>query len=275
MTIPIRKFIYFFLMLALPAFLFSSCKKEKTEPDYNDLNLAPLSVEFDNIVGGQNLYLNTGSYTNTAGEIYSLSMLQYYISNIKVKKADGTEYVVPQDSSYFLIKEGEASSRAAKVNVPEGDYTSITFTVGIDSLRSTMDIDRRTGVLDPSGGMDGMYWGWNSGYIFFKMEGTSDAAPLDPSGQHKFRYHIGGFGGYSAPTINNIKEITLDLSAGGVAKVRKDRSSNIHLMVDIAKVWGGSPAVSIAANPTVMFSEYSTTIANNFRDMFRHDHTEN
>ncbi len=275
MTIPIRKFIYFFLMLALPAFLFSSCKKEKTEPDYNDLNLAPLSVEFDNIVGGQNLYLNTGSYTNTAGEIYSLSMLQYYISNIKVKKADGTEYVVPQDSSYFLIKEGEASSRVAKVNVPEGDYTSITFTVGIDSLRSTMDIDRRTGVLDPSGGMDGMYWGWNSGYIFFKMEGTSDAAPLDPSGQHKFRYHIGGFGGYSAPTINNIKEITLDLSAGGVAKVRKDRSSNIHLMVDIAKVWGGSPAVSIAANPTVMFSEYSTTIANNFRDMFRHDHTEN
>src|SRR5690606_14877617 len=103
-----KNLINILLITALSVFLFTSCKKEKVEPGYDDLNLAPLSVEFDNIAGGQNLYLNTGSYTNAAGETYSISTLQYYISNIKVKKPDGTEYVVPQDSSYFLIREGDA-----------------------------------------------------------------------------------------------------------------------------------------------------------------------
>lgn len=253
-----------------------SCKKDGNDTTANINSKATLSIEFDNIVGGQNLQLNTGSYTNASGENYSISLLQYFISNISVKKTDGTIYTVPQDSSYFLIKENDPTTRFAKVKVPEGEYSSITFVLGVDSLRNTMDISKRTGVLNPSGDMEnGMYWGWNSGYIFFKMEGISPQAPLDPTGQNKFRYHIGGFGGYSAPTINNIKSFTIDLTAGGVAKVRSGRESNVHLMVDIAKVFNGSTALSIAANSTVMFSAYSLNIANNFNGMFRHDHTEN
>jgi hypothetical protein len=271
-----KRFHKLFACTAIALIAFASCKKEKQEPGYNEEDLAPLSIEFDNIVGGQNLYLNSGSYTNAAGETYSIGLLQYFISNIKVRKADGTEYVVPQDNSYFLIKEGDEDFSEALVNVPEGDYTSLTFTIGVDSLRSTMDVSKRTGVLDPSGGMnDGMYWGWNSGYIFLKMEGISAAAPVDGTGQHKFRYHIGGFGGYDAPTINNIRTVTLDLSERGTALVRKNKKANVHLMVDIDKVLSGSTTVSIAANPTVMFGDYSAFIADNYAQMFRHDHTEN
>ncbi len=259
----------------IPACLLSACKKEKKEPDYNAGNLAPLSIEFDNIVGGKNLYLDAETYTNTSGESFSISTLQYFISNIQLQKSDGTLYTVPQAESYFLIKEGDEESQKAVVQAPEGDYSSLTFTLGVDSLRSVSDVSERSGVLDPSGGMDGMYWSWNSGYIFFKMEGLSESAPADPSGQHKFRYHIGGFGGYASATINNIKTVTIDLTAGGIARVRKDRKSNIHLMVDIAKVFDGATSISIAEHPSVMFSEFSVQVANNFPAMFRHDHTEN
>lgn len=253
----------------------TSCSK-KSHPASDAKTLTSLSIEFDNIVAGQNLQLNTATYKNGAGEEFSVSLLQYFISNITLKKTDGSLYKVPQDSCYFLVKEADANSRFAKIQLPEGDYNSLSFVLGVDSLRSTMDLAARKGVLDPSGGMeDGMYWGWNSGYIFFKMEGVSPQAPLDPSGQKKFRYHIGGFGGYSAPTINNIRTITVDLNAGGVAKARAGRTSNIHLMVDISKMFSGSTSVSIAANPTVMFSAYSVNVANNFQSMFRHDHTEN
>lgn len=262
--------------IALSALLLmASCKKEKTVPD-NSNELAPLSVEFDNIVGGQNLQLNTGSYENSKGETFSISKLQYFISNIKVTTTNGEVYTVPQDSSYFLINENDVDTRFAKVNVPVGDYSKIDFTLGVDSLRSTTDISERQGVLDPSGSMeDGMYWGWNSGYIFFKLEGISPEAPVDPSGQNKFRYHIGGFGGYDAPTINNIKTFSIDLNEGGVAKVRTGREANVHLMADILKVFDGATQLSIAENPTVMFSAFSVNIANNYTGMFRHDHTEN
>lgn len=254
----------------------TACNKNNDlEPNPDPDELVPLSVEFDNIVGGQNLILNTPEYTNAVGEKFNVSLLQYFISNIKLRKTDGNWYTINQDSSYFLINESDATTHDAKLNVPAGDYNQISFTVGVDSLRSTMGIDKRTGVLDPSGGMDGMYWGWNSGYIFFKMEGISPAAPLDPTGQRKFRFHIGGFGGMSAPTINSLRNITLDLTAGGIAQARKGRNANIHLMVDILKAINGTTNVSIAANPSVMFSEYGLNIADNYTRMFTHDHTEN
>lgn len=266
--------------------LLAGCsKKGEATPDFVETNLAPFSVEFDNIVGERTLVLNnTGSlYTNAAGEKFSISMLQYFVSNIKVATADGKVYVVNQDSSYFLIKGADKATRFAKMNVPEGDYTKLTFTLGVDSLRSTMGIDKRTGILDPAAGGDhdsgGMYWGWNAGYIFFKLEGNaaviSDDVNGDPTGKKQFKYHIGGFGGYSAPTINNIKVITVDLTTAGIAKVRKDRQSNVHLFVDVMKVFNGTNSFSIAGHPNVMFSDYSVNIAKNLTEMFKHDHTEN
>ncbi|RYY63154.1 MAG: hypothetical protein EOO05_00085 [Chitinophagaceae bacterium] len=260
-------------LLLLSSLGFTGCKKDTT---ITSNELVPMTVEFDNIVGGQNLFLNTVTYKNKMGEDYTISRLQYFISNISLVKTDGTEYIVPADSSYFLIREAEPETRFARFRVPVGDYQSLKFIVGVDSLRSTMDVSRRTGVLDPTGGMeDGMYWSWNSGYIFFKMEGDSPSAPADPSGNHKFRFHIGGFGGYSAPGINNIRNVNLDLRASGLVQARTGRKSNIHLMADIAKVMDGSTTVRLAENASVMFGDYSSKIADNCSQVFFHDHTEN
>jgi hypothetical protein len=92
---------------------------------------------------------------------------------------------------------------------------------------------------------------------------------------NSFYYHIGGFGGYSSATINNIKTVTLDLTVRGVPKVKAGKETNIHLLVDALKMFSGNTTISIAAHPMVMFDAYSTTIANNLAGMFRHDHTEN
>jgi hypothetical protein len=265
-------------------FFMSCSKNDNPTPGFDEENLAPLSIEFDNIVGGRTLTFNNTAvpYTNAKGEQFTLSNVQYFISNIQVTTTNGQQYTVAQDSSYFLIKGADRASRFAKVKVPEGDYSQLTFILGVDSLRSTMPIDKRTGVLDPAAsGHDtgGMYWGWNSGYIFFRMEGNSnvisDDQQGDPTGKKQFKFHIGGFGGYSAPTINNIKTISVDLNAAGIARVRKDRQSNIHLFVDLMKVFNGTTQVSIKAHPNVMFSNYSVSVANNFAEMFTHDHTEN
>lgn len=270
----VMKLKTFFSVLILSVF-FSSCSKDNGDsPSGNEMT--DMSVEFDNIVGGQNLFLNDVNYTNAAGEQFNISLLQYFISNIQLRKTDGTVYTLNQDSSYFLIRESDPASRYARFKAPAGDYNQLTFVLGVDSLRSTMDVTKRTGALDPGGSMeDGMYWGWNSGYIFFKMEGISPLAPLDPSGQRKFRYHIGGFGGYSAPTLNNIRTVTLDLASSGIAQARAGRTSNIHLMVDVMKVFNGGTTLSIAQNPTVMFSDYSLKVSENYTSMFEHDHTEN
>jgi hypothetical protein len=261
------------LIFVLPMILLGTVGKTDFIPPAGS---GDLTIRFDNTIGGQDLILNTTNYVNAAGESFSISQLQYFISNIKIGRVDGTEFALAQDSSYFLVQENNLSTQAINFKIPAGDYNRIDFVLGVDSIRNTMSISKRTGVLDPASSMDnGMYWGWNSGYIFFKMEGTSQAAPADPTGQHKFRYHIGGFGGYSAPTINNIKTISLDLTPGGIVELHKDKKATIRIKADLLKVFAGSTNLSIAAHPSVMFSEYSVNVANNYSHMFVHDRTEN
>lgn len=252
------------LIFSVLSFTIVSCQKESSE--INSAEKGELTLKFDHLVGGKKLQLNT-EYKNAADETFTISTVKYFVSNITVTNSNGIKYVVPQDDSYFLIEGQEGIVGQAKVKVPEGDYTKVTFILGVDSLRSVSDVSKRVGVLDPSGDM---YWKWNSGYIFFKMEGESTASTEKDK---KYRYHIGGFGGYDTKTINNIKTIDLDLTAGGIAKVRKDKGSQVHLMVDLLKVFNGSTPFSIAANSTVMFNDFSKAIANNYTDMFRHDHT--
>lgn len=260
------------IFIAIIATLFfTSCKKDGAPP-FNPNIKADLTVEFDNIAGSSDLQLNTGNYINASGESFNVTKLKYYVSNFVLTNTNGSVYTVPQDSCYFLIDESNEETHEPLLKVPEGEYKTLSFMLGIDSSRSTKDISQRTGVLDPTGEGEDMYWDLNSGYIFYNLEGTSSAST---SADGAFKYHIGGFGGDASPGINNIKIITLDLTSRGTPKVTSGKITNIHLMVDVLKMFTGSTNISIAANPMVMFDPYSITIANNFTGMFRHDHTEN
>ncbi|GAB3554629.1 MbnP family protein [Spirosoma fluminis] len=233
--------------------------------------MGSLVLTFDNVVGNQDLALNTGTYQNTAGEQFTVSRLNYFVSNIRLKRTDGSDYVVPQDSSYFLVQEADPASQVVTVrNVPVGDYTGITYLIGVDSLRSTMDISRRKGVLEPAGGHNaGMYWDWNSGYIFFKLEGTSPQAPADPSGSRIFQYHIGLFGGYDTKTLNNLRTATVPFTNNVVA-IQAGQTTPVAIKADILRVFDGATRVSIAQNPLAMVSPFSATIANNYTQMFQY-----
>lgn len=256
--------------------ILTACKNE-VEPEFNPSARGRLLLEFDNVVGTRDLELNRGVYRNAAGEEFSVSQLQYYVSNIRLRKTDGSEYVVPQDSSYFLVQEHKPETHIIRLSVPQGDYAGVSFILGVDSLRSTMDISRRQGVLNPTdmSREEGMYWTWNSGYIFLRMEGTSPQIAPDPSGNRRFRYHIGGFGGgFGTPpvrTINNIKTITLSFGRD-IAKVRNNSTPQMHIIGDVLKVFNGSTTISLAQNPTVMFSPFSVNIANNYANMFEYHH---
>jgi hypothetical protein len=176
---------------------------------------------------------------------------------------------VPQDESYFLIDEAVAASQKVKLNVPEGDYSEVTFMVGVDSLRSTMDISKRTGVLDPAAGGTGMYWVWNSGYIHFKLEGTSAAST---AADKSFRIHAGGYGGYSSATANNTRNVTLSFGASR-AKVRADHNdTSVHLLADVLKVFTGAGNIKIADKSSRMAIPDNVVTANNYAQMFRFDH---
>lgn len=57
--------------------------------------------------------------------------------------------------------------------------------IGVDSLRNVSGA--QTGALDPS---NDMFWDWNTGYIFFKLEGRYGTASIEDA---EYSIHVGGF----------------------------------------------------------------------------------
>lgn len=276
-----KKSIYLAGILLALISAISACKKDSDNdttptPVVSGDTTGSLDMYFDNMAGEEQLNFGQG-YVNENGDSLSFSLLNYYISNIVLIKEDGSEYTIPKNNSYFLVRHGVDSTQNISLsNIPVGKYKGFRFVLGVDSLKSIAPIGERTGVLDPAGLGSGMYWSWNSGYIFFKAEGVSPQAPLDTqSNSHKFRYHIGLFGGYNAPTLNNLKTITVMAQNGQLANVSKTVTPEMHIEVDILEMFKNPTKVSIAANPTVMVSPYSATIANNYADMFVLHHIHN
>lgn len=201
-----------------------------------------LTLEFDNIVGGTNLALGGAKYKNSFGEEYTVDVLNYFVSNVELKKADGTTYKVP--NSYYLIRESDVSTQLVKLtDVPQGDYTGVNFTIGVDSAKSVSPVTERTGALDPgaTGQAADMYWSWNSGYIFVRLEGTSSAVPADLN--HQFAFHTGGFGGMTGRTVNNLRSVSLTMPA--TATVRALIAPTVHLLADVAKIMDGPAKISL------------------------------
>jgi hypothetical protein len=254
-------------LLYLVFLLLNSCSDTTTSaPDTT--KTGTVTVEFDNVAGDVDLSLGK-EYTLPTGEKITPDLLQYYISNIRLKKADGTEFIVNPDSSYFLIKESVPSTQKVQLRgVPEGDYTAITFTIGVDSARCMSPLSKRTGALDPA---EGMYWTWNQGYIFIKCEGSS---PASSEPDNRFRIHAGGFGSSATPQINAIRTTTLSFG-DKKAMVRAAIKPEIHLIADIYKLFKSAHTISLISTPSVMFSPVANQVADNYQAMFAFDHVHN
>jgi hypothetical protein len=259
---------------------FSACDLLNGD-SFNANDKGKLEISFDNVVGDQDLSLTAKTYKNASGEDFTVTKLQYFISNIKLKTSAGKEYAYPQDQSYFLIREDDPASQTITLSdIPAENYTEISYVVGVDSLRNTMDISKRTGVLDIAVAAKDMYWTWNSGYIFFKMEGNAPAAKTTTNLNGAFQYHIGLYGGgFGTPvvkTINNAKRSAVGLG-DQILKIRKNTTPHVDITFDVLKTFTGVKSLSIVASPVIMASPASADVANNylkgftFKSMHTHD----
>jgi len=248
----------------------TACKKEEVAP--TPTGSGPVSIYFEHLFGASTFNLGQ-NYITANNDTMNFSLFNYFVSNIELVKADGSVYIYPTDSSYFLVKETYDSTRTINLkNIPAGEYVGVRFIIGVDSLRNTMPLTSRTGILDPSTGAAGMYWAWNTGYIFLKSEGTCSSSPVGMGMNHGFQHHIGLYGGMNSPTINNVKKINLTFPGTYKAIVGSGLAPEIHTKVDISKMYNN---VDFSMYSMVMVHPYSATLANNYATMFEVEHVHN
>lgn len=238
------KFFYIkFIALFIPAALSSSLKAQGT---------GTLTLDISHVVGASPLKLDSTSYKNSLNQTFTVSKFKYYIGQIQLKEKGGK---VVQSKNYFLINEDDEDSKHLIFEkVPFGEYTSISFLLGVDSLSNCNGA--QSGALDP---VNAMFWAWNTGYIFLKLEGNSIASPLPA---HMFEYHIGG---YKNPA-NCVRTIQLPLT--GVLIDEKAAAASVSLNADLLKIFSSNSTVDFKTLPSVTDFHNATDIADNYKNMF-------
>lgn len=236
------------LCLLLPVVLSTACRK-KTEEPVKDTT-GSISINLEHMAGNEALVLDIKWYKNENGDSIKFGRFDYFISNIKFIRPDGTSFAEPE--SYHLVLTSSASSKTFVVkNVPPGAYKSVSFLIGVDSARNVSGA--QTGALDPA---TGMFWDWNTGYIMAKLEAISPQSPNDGNVQ----YHTGGFSG----TVNVLRTVTLPVSITAQVGV----VSAINMKADVLEWFKTPNLIKIKDMPTFGNAQNIVKIADNYADMF-------
>lgn len=251
-----------FVLLTVSFAVFTSCKKEDSTPETETSSSGEVEVNLEHKWGtlSSNFDLNTNLIHPVTNDTMNFTTMKYYISNLKLKKEDGTWWTHPE--SYFLVDVSDpSSSKMVMKNVPAGIYTAMEYTFGVDSLRNVSGA--QTGALAIA---NGMFWTWNSGYIFLKAEGISPNSSTD-----SYSFHLGGFKG-----LNNVlktSEFVFNSNSVDVV-VSKGHTSEIHLNVFPDKLWNTVGSVS-GTNTIHTPGADAKTMANDFAAGILFDHVHN
>lgn len=246
------------LIFAFSLVLFACKKDENPIPQPPDQpqpgTFGKLQLSFEHLFKAAPFNLGT-AYVTDANDTLSFTTFNYYVTNVVLIDTDNKQHSI--NNSYFLVKHDQLASRNILIDsVPSGIYKGIQFMLAVDSVRNQSGA--QTGALDPA---QGMFWSWNTGYIFIKAEGTL-------ANGNNFRKHIGGF---KAPN-NAIRTVELGFNSQQMV-VTPTIGRKIHFTADVNKMFSLPNTIIMSQTPnTHMPGERAMRIADNAVGMFKVDH---
>lgn len=163
--------------------------------------------------GASAFHLADSAFTTSDSSDLRITELKFYLSNIQLLEKG--KVVMEEKASFHLLDASYINSLTILMdNKQPIKFDELKFNLGVDSVTNVSGA--LGGDLDPT---KGMYWAWQSGYINFKLEGTS---PLCKTRNNEFQFHLGG---YQSPN-NCLQTIRFPIS----------NANNIDLKLDVQNV---------------------------------------
>ncbi|MCW5806026.1 MAG: hypothetical protein KIT31_26915 [Deltaproteobacteria bacterium] len=188
--------------MLLPALLFAAACGGRASPicsaDPAPADAAVLvEVELDAHVGAEPFALGK-TMRSAAGTELTVSMLRFYTSRWEVVTEQGRAVPavladadgIPLEYGVALVDYATPASETLHLLVPPGRYTSVSFSIGVPEHCEDGGLLNHENASEQSAPLDvdtDMYWGWNPGYVFLKIEGRTTTA----GGTRPFVFHVG------------------------------------------------------------------------------------
>lgn len=188
-TMNLLRSMMLIAMAAMLAVGFNSCKKDDDDHDHDHEGKGHVHLYFKNVMGSMD-FMTNHEHTLANGRKYKIEDLLYYVHNIRLKAEDGTEYPVGDD--HYLVR-GTDVLEIDVEDLPAGHYHGVMFDVGVDTTENlTVDPTTRDAGDPLAPQTPSMYWSWNSGHIFLRIDGSVDTtAAKTGAADYGFRVHLG------------------------------------------------------------------------------------
>ncbi len=123
---------FFFLMTGV---LISSCSKKDPPPA---ASAGRLIFRMEHLVGGQALQEDTLIYHNTAGNLYMVTGLKYFLSDITLYRQGSVAKVISDWQDIFYIDENIPATKTLRFfdPLPPAAYDSVSFVFGITAEKN-------------------------------------------------------------------------------------------------------------------------------------------
>lgn len=190
------------LGLGIFLFLMLGCQSKSPEPPAT----TGLFLQLDHVYemgpppgAAVPLVLNQSWLPTTLNQI-EINHCQYYLTGFALQRSDSSWLEFPDAVAYADLERQLQYSWKISDTAPSGTYIAFRLAVGIDSLRNHSDpalwpVSNPLSLLNSAH----MHWNWNTGYIFFKLEGQYQRT--DPPLNGGFSYHLGGDTYYRPMTL--------------------------------------------------------------------------
>jgi hypothetical protein len=208
------------LFLGLITLSFASCKDDKEEETPAVKAGPKAKVVITPVFGDQPFSIGT-VYTTNQGYRLRVETMKTYMANIQLHTFDGDSSVMKDILVHDFNEPLEITSE-----IKEASYTTLKMSIGVPSERNKDQDPSQYANSHPLSvqGSSGMFWTWNTGYIFTKFDGRLDltgqegAQLIDP-----FAFHTG----------EDLLYRTIELPVNVVAE--KDGNYTINVKMDIKK----------------------------------------
>jgi hypothetical protein len=194
--------------------------------------------------------LKTGrKYRTAGGDSVRFEMAKFYVSEIALVDSTGKSHYLMGTHLVDMLDSASQARGYAIISVKAipGTYRGVRFSVGVPFEENHRDAALQSAPL----GMESqMFWSWNSGYIFHRIEGKVDSAGVPKT----FFYHIGTDNSKLPVNLFSVEDTSTQITVAGHHKVSAqgaltksahDVETHVPISTDYKQLFGADSASSL------------------------------
>jgi cytochrome c peroxidase len=182
---------------------------------------ASLHLDVSAIFGAEPLAFDSLRHVTSSGQRLSFTRLDFLLSEIALKKDDETWMGLRDWQAYLSLRNGRDGFTLR--GVPEGNYKGLRFLVGLRPEVNASDAAQYPAEHPLNPNVNGLHWGWRTGYVFLALEGN-------------WREESGRISGFSFHLATDKMLMSIELPL--TLELKGDQALTVSL--DVAKLLGAT-----------------------------------